>query len=48
MFGYDDSRYGRGREQSYYDTMQVCLNGHQITAYYDTSPQGRMDFCDFY
>ena len=25
--------------------MQVCLNGHQITAFYDTSPENRKDYC---
>ena len=47
MFGYDDDIFGsRRRESSYYDTMQVCLNGHQITAFYDTSSEGRMDYRD--
>lgn len=46
MYDYDDL-YGRSRrEDNYYDTMQVCLNGHQITAYYDSSPENRMDFCN--
>lgn len=30
----------------YHDVMQVCLNGHQITASYNESPQHRKDFCD--
>ena len=30
---------------SYYDVMQVCLNGHQITARYNEYPQHRQDFC---
>lgn len=29
-----------------YDTQQVCLNGHQITARYHKSPELRKDFCD--
>lgn len=30
----------------YYDVMQVCLNGHQITSRYNESPQFRQDYCD--
>lgn len=30
----------------YYDTMQVCLNGHQITASYEEYPEFRKNFCD--
>lgn len=30
----------------HYDTMQVCLKGHKITAYYNTQPSGRQNFCD--
>jgi len=30
----------------YYDTQQVCLNGHQITANYHRSPEFRNDFCN--
>jgi len=30
----------------YYDTMQVCINGHQITAFYDSYTENRKDFCD--
>lgn len=29
-----------------HDVMQVCLNGHQITAYAFTKPEFRQDFCD--
>jgi hypothetical protein len=29
-----------------YDTMQVCLNGHQITDRYDSSPEFRQNFCE--
>jgi hypothetical protein len=29
-----------------YDVMQVCLNGHQITASYNLHPEHRKDFCD--
>lgn len=50
MWGYDDiysdDLYGERRSKSYYDTMQVCLDGHQITTGYDTDPDSRMDFCD--
>lgn len=45
MFDYDDLYGDRNRRENYYDTMQVCLNGHKITDCYDTSPEGRMDFC---
>jgi len=30
----------------YYDIMQVCLNGHQITSMYNDYPENRKDFCD--
>ena len=30
----------------YYDVMQVCLNGHQITDNYNRYPEHRKDFCD--
>jgi|JI10StandDraft_1071094.scaffolds.fasta_scaffold52200_6 hypothetical protein len=31
----------------YYDTMQVCIkNGHKITEFFDTSPEGRQNNCD--
>lgn len=29
----------------YYNSQQVCLNGHQITDSYENSPQFRKDFC---
>ncbi|WP_445819097.1 DUF2321 domain-containing protein [Aquabacterium sp. A3] len=29
----------------YYDTQQVCLNGHQITDRFNSSPQFRRNFC---
>lgn len=29
-----------------HDVMQVCLNGHRITAYAFTKPEFRQDFCD--
>lgn len=29
-----------------YDVMQVCQNGHQITAFADSQPQSRQDFCE--
>ncbi|MCK4565699.1 MAG: DUF2321 domain-containing protein [Candidatus Thorarchaeota archaeon] len=31
---------------SYYDVMQVCVKGHQITARYDDYPEHRQDFCE--
>lgn len=30
---------------SYYDTMQVCVNGHKITDFYDSNPEYRQDRC---
>jgi DNA-directed RNA polymerase subunit N (RpoN/RPB10) len=30
---------------SYHDVQQVCLNGHQITANYNSSPEFRKSFC---
>ena len=27
-------------------TLQVCLNGHKITEYYDSSPTDRSNYCD--
>lgn len=30
---------------SYYDVMQVCVKGHQITARYNDSPELRQDYC---
>lgn len=30
----------------YYDTQQVCLNGHQMTDSYHRSPEFRRPFCD--
>ncbi|MGF1779802.1 DUF2321 domain-containing protein [Vibrio nomapromontoriensis] len=36
----------RWRENvGYHDTQQVCLNGHQITDNFNSSPQFRKDFC---
>ncbi len=29
-----------------YDVQQVCLNGHQITSSYNSSPEFRKQFCD--
>ena len=29
----------------YHDVQQVCLNGHQTTENYNSSPQFRKDFC---
>lgn len=31
---------------SYFDTMQVCLNGHMITDRYDTYPSKRQNNCN--
>jgi hypothetical protein len=30
----------------YYDTAQICKNGHVITAYYEKYPDGRKAFCE--
>jgi len=32
--------------EPYYDAQQVCLNGHQITAFYHKAPDQRRDFCE--
>ena len=41
-----DTIYGdEEMTKSYYDTMQVCLKGHKITACYDSSPEVRTNFC---
>ncbi len=32
-------------EQSWYDVMQVCLNGHQINEYAQRKPEHRENFC---
>ena len=29
----------------WYDVMQVCVNGHQISAFAKSQPQSRQDFC---
>jgi predicted nucleotide-binding protein len=36
----------RRDDQSWYDTMQVCLNGHQITNYAQSQPAGMRKRCD--
>jgi hypothetical protein len=33
------------REESWYDVMQVCRNGHKITDYAQSHPIGRQNFC---
>jgi hypothetical protein len=33
------------RSDDWYDVMQVCLNGHQITEYAESQPQGCKNFC---
>ena len=38
----------RRRAQPYYETMQVCLNGHQITDRYNSSPELRRKYCNEY
>ena len=38
-----DQRFPEG--QSYYETAQVCRNGHLITDYYRSSPELRKQFC---
>jgi hypothetical protein len=35
----------RRSDESWYDVMQVCMNGHQITAFANSEPLGREDFC---
>jgi predicted RNA-binding Zn-ribbon protein involved in translation (DUF1610 family) len=35
----------RNRRGDYYDTQQVCENGHQITDRYNDYPQRRKDYC---
>jgi hypothetical protein len=32
---------------SSYDTAQICMNGHVVTAYAASSPNRRQDFCSF-
>jgi hypothetical protein len=41
-------RFVRARDpnEPYYDTQQVCENGHQITDSYHDRPQHRRDFCE--
>ena len=34
------------RERPHYDTQQVCMKGHQITASYNDLPDFRQDHCD--
>lgn len=34
------------RSDSWWDVMEVCLNGHQITAYAESQPDHRQKFCD--
>lgn len=31
---------------NYHDVQQVCLNGHQVTANYNSSPEFRKNFCE--
>lgn len=38
--------YRSRRSESYYETMQVCLNGHLITERFHSSPEHRKKFCD--
>src|SRR5438874_2043939 len=38
------SSYSRG-EEDWYDTLQVCLNGHVITQYGQSQPDGLKAFC---
>ena len=45
VFKYEKSNYD-GVEMGYHDIMQVCLNGHQITASYEEHPEFRKEFCD--
>lgn len=44
-----DDFYGRGgsqRQQSYYNTAQVCMNGHVINSMADEYPESNAPYCD--
>lgn len=48
MSGMTGSRFGGGSNRgdgAWYDTMQVCTNGHLITRYAASQPEGKQDFC---
>ncbi len=32
--------------ESWYDTAQICRNGHLVSAYYESQPEHRQAFCD--
>ena len=36
----------RNREKAWYDTAQICLNGHIINTCAETSPEHNKSFCD--
>jgi len=38
--------HGRDREESWYDTAQICLNGHVVTASSTAHPELKRQFCD--
>jgi len=38
--------HGRDQEERWYDTAQICLNGHVITSASKTSPKLKRRFCD--
>jgi hypothetical protein len=38
--------HGRDQEQSWYDTAQICLNGHVMTSAATTFPKLKRQFCD--
>jgi predicted nucleotide-binding protein len=41
-----DAFRSRGEEKSWYDTMQVCLNGHVINDCFKAHPQFNRNFCE--
>ena len=38
--------WGCVMNDSWYDTAQICLNGHSITSSFDSSPEQAQKFCD--
>jgi len=38
--------HGRDHEEGWYDTAQICLNGHVITSSTTTSPELKRQLCD--
>lgn len=41
-----EPRNYRNREKGWYDTAQICLNGHIINTRAETSPESNKSFCD--